>query len=361
MEPDRMRAMVGARAFLLAAARAGGGVYCGADGAFVDGVPLLQRADTAGAWSVRSTAALNDELSARYRLPIDIAPKTNALALIAHALNRGDVAMAAIAAVQMQLPDPPLADAPEDHGQTVQRAAELNRVGLLKFWDPLKHPRIGTPPNPGWFAATDGADQDTPSIQIAPRTQLAMAPEEKRPRDTFDFPTGGGRGGGGGSPFGPGGVFGPPADYTGGPNVIRPSFDEAPFAAEKLPAPPAEVAPAARESAVPPRLGAFPVPDDLTFGTTPFGNYAHGKIANLLKEKYPDVSFIFKVLPGQKGVDVEVLQKFVPQVGGNFFEIKPLSPAGEAAFRRQVRRWELEGVRPLTYDAHGNVYYGFRR
>jgi hypothetical protein len=29
-------------------------------------------------------------------------------------------------------------------------------------WDPAKHPRTGTPPNPGWFAPTDGGNESSP-------------------------------------------------------------------------------------------------------------------------------------------------------------------------------------------------------
>ncbi|MGA3309832.1 MAG: AHH domain-containing protein [Xanthobacteraceae bacterium] len=80
--------------------------------------------------------------------------KAGALALIAIALNRGDLAMVAIATVQMQFPDPPpLAKAAESDDEIIRRAAELCRSGLLKAsWDPAKHPRTGTKPNPGRFA-----------------------------------------------------------------------------------------------------------------------------------------------------------------------------------------------------------------
>lgn len=171
-----MLAMVGARGFALAAERANGGVYCGAEGVFVGNVPLLKRDGMAGAWSACPIAELNHELTDHYRLPVDIAVKANSLALIAHALNRGDLAMAAIATVQMQLPDPPIANTAETYGEVTTRAAELDRCGLLKFWDPLKHPRLGGPPNSGWFAPTDGSDGQASPDQTAP--QLAELPDE---------------------------------------------------------------------------------------------------------------------------------------------------------------------------------------
>jgi hypothetical protein len=104
-----MFAMPGWRAFSLAPSRrSGGGVAFDDQGVFVGGVPLLMRKQTpygVAHWNVRQLDALEAELTAVYRLPIDVARKANALALIAAALNRGDLAMAAIAAVQMEFPD----------------------------------------------------------------------------------------------------------------------------------------------------------------------------------------------------------------------------------------------------------------
>jgi len=88
----------------------------------------------------------------------------NALALVAAALNSGDRAMAAIATVQMQIPDlPSLGKGPKNPDNIARRARELARSGLLKFWDPALHPRTGVPPNPSWFAPV-ASDGDYPSI-----------------------------------------------------------------------------------------------------------------------------------------------------------------------------------------------------
>ena len=81
--------------------------------------------------------------------------------------------MAAIATVQMQFPDPPpLAKAAESDDEIICRAAELSRSGLLKAnWDPAKHPRTGTEPNPGWFAqkpkGTSGQHQTSGRLAAA--------------------------------------------------------------------------------------------------------------------------------------------------------------------------------------------------
>ena len=145
-----MLAMPGLRAFRLAPDRDGGGVSCSADGVFIGHVPLLEKR---GSWNVRPVDALNRELTASYRLPIDVASKSGALALIANAFNRGDLALAAIATVQMQFPDPPpLAKTAETHEQLKRRAVELHYSRLLKVWEEEEHPRRGTAPNSGWFA-----------------------------------------------------------------------------------------------------------------------------------------------------------------------------------------------------------------
>jgi hypothetical protein len=151
-----MLAMPGLRVFSLSPSRDSEGVSCDANGMFIGGVPLLKSAYARTTdWIVRPVAEINDELSARYRLPIDVSAKAGALALIANALNRGDLAMVAIVTVQMQFPDPPaLAKGAESTDELVRRAFELHRSHLPKAdpdWE-AQHPRIGTPPNPGWFA-----------------------------------------------------------------------------------------------------------------------------------------------------------------------------------------------------------------
>ncbi len=131
-----MLPLTGLRAFSLSVGRDSRGISCDERGVFVGDIPLLaqRRGGTAkGIWTARPVAELNDELTARYGLPIDVAAKTGALALIANALSRGDLVMAAIATVQMQFPDPPpLAKAAESDDEIIHRAAELCRSGLLK-------------------------------------------------------------------------------------------------------------------------------------------------------------------------------------------------------------------------------------
>ena len=138
-----------------------GAIFCGADGVLVGATPLLERRDSEGPerrWRVRPVADLNGELSAAYRLPIDLRSKAAGLAAAARALDRGDVALAQIAAVLLQLPDPPKIEKDFSAEAAIALAAELNLSGLLKGdWDPDQHPRTGEPPNPGWFAPVQRA------------------------------------------------------------------------------------------------------------------------------------------------------------------------------------------------------------
>jgi hypothetical protein len=60
------------------------------------------------------------------------------------------------------------------------------------------------------------------------------------------------------------------------------------------------------------------------------------------------------------GIDVEVSDDdSVARVGYQFGEIKPRTPSGEARFNRQLQEWGVGPVQAITYDAAGNVYYGF--
>lgn len=122
---------------------------------------------------------------------------------------------------------------------------------------------------------------------------------------------------------------------------------------------PSEAAAAGAQSAGRRQIGSFVPPDNFTYGTTLYGIYAHGQIGDLLGELYPGVPFILRVRLGQRGIDVEVPADSIGEVGFQYAEIKPLSPSGEATFNRQLQEWGVGPVQAITYDAAGNVYYGF--
>jgi hypothetical protein len=100
------------------------------------------------------------------------------LARVASALNANDQCGARIAAVQMQVPD--LASA-------AIRNALAAEDSLIKYsrdegvgaanWNPALHPRTDAPPNPGWFATTDGASHHAPNVRVA---------ENNNPTQRFD-------------------------------------------------------------------------------------------------------------------------------------------------------------------------------
>jgi hypothetical protein len=165
-----MFAMPGLRTFSLTTDAGNEGVSCCANGVFVGGVPLLARegVGAASVWNTRPIAELNEALSTRYRLPIDVSAKAAALELLANAFNRDDYAFAAIVAVQLQFSNPPPLGKCVETDEEQRRAIELYRSGLLKAdWDPAKHPRAGAPPNPGWFAPKP----KPPSVpSVKPRT-----------------------------------------------------------------------------------------------------------------------------------------------------------------------------------------------
>jgi SCP1.201-like deaminase len=161
----------GMRALPLATEPSNRGLSFNERGMFVGTIPLLTRTPGFGerdCWAVRSLNEINEDLTAVYRLPVDVTVKAGALSLIAKALNRGDLTLAAVAAAQMRFPDPPLLTTPiEKDEEVAHRAMQLHRSGLLKTWDPAKHPRTGAPPNPGWFAPTGGEPESADVIPAA--------------------------------------------------------------------------------------------------------------------------------------------------------------------------------------------------
>jgi hypothetical protein len=116
----------------------------------------------------------NRDLSKRYGLPIDISPKMGSLAAMARALDRGDLVHASIAALHLQLPDPPeLAKSPPAVPEVIELARNLKASGLLKAdWDPTKHPRwpAGSPGGIGGeFSASGSANLDSPIVEPNPK------------------------------------------------------------------------------------------------------------------------------------------------------------------------------------------------
>src|SRR6185437_15066717 len=86
------------------------GLSCDERGVFLGGVPLMECVlDRTGKRRLmpRSADDLSHEFGMLYGVSVNMSGKCNALSTIANALNRGDLALAKIASVQMRLPDLP--------------------------------------------------------------------------------------------------------------------------------------------------------------------------------------------------------------------------------------------------------------
>jgi len=131
------------------------GLACTDQGLLLGRTPLIERRD--GRFVVRERNAIERLLSHAYRTSYSAGRIMPGLATVAAALNAGDQGLARIAAVHLRLPDLP------DH--VARDAMEAIDV-LIKYprdeggggsnWNSALHPRAGTPPNPGWFAPTEG-------------------------------------------------------------------------------------------------------------------------------------------------------------------------------------------------------------
>jgi hypothetical protein len=47
-------------------------------------------------------------------------------------------------------------------------------------WNPALHPRTGAPPNPGWFAPTDGASDNVPRDRFAQNHDDSIRPDAEQ-------------------------------------------------------------------------------------------------------------------------------------------------------------------------------------
>jgi hypothetical protein len=167
------------------------GLACTDQGLLLGRTPLIERRD--GRFVVRERSDIECLFSLAYGRAATAQRLMPGLATVAYALNANDQGLARIAAVHLRIPDLP--------GRAARDLIEAADV-LIKYareesggsdWNSALHPRAGTPPNPGWFAPTDGGG-----------TQLAGNDEKKPPL----------LGGGGGGGFGRG-----DSSYTGEPAV----------------------------------------------------------------------------------------------------------------------------------------------
>jgi hypothetical protein len=137
------------------------GLACNEEGLLLGRTPLLERRD--GRFVVREADDIRRLLSRAYQMDVEASPFLGGLATVAAALNGNDLLLARIAAVHLRIPDLPDAAARER-----LEAEDCLIKSAGSDWDPALHPRAGAPPNPGWFAPTDGgSDEDSAGTRDA--------------------------------------------------------------------------------------------------------------------------------------------------------------------------------------------------
>jgi hypothetical protein len=161
------------------------GVACNEEGLFLGRTPLIER--RGGRFVVRDPHDIQRLFCRAYRTEIDARPLIGGLATVAAALNANDLLLARIAAVHLRIPDLPdqaARNAMEAEDRLIKYAS---REGAAKIgdanWDPALHPRAGAPPNPGWFAPTDGSVGDSARVQLAENEEPTERPNLPAKRD----------------------------------------------------------------------------------------------------------------------------------------------------------------------------------
>jgi hypothetical protein len=150
---------------LSAAGESNLGLACTADGLLLGRTPLIARCDER--FVVRERHEIERLFSRAFGDASAVERIMSGLGLVARALDAKDQCLACIAAVHLRIPDLP------DFFARDRMEAE---DALIKYargeepdpeWDPAKHPRTGAPPNPGWFAPTDGEGNESSSVRTA--------------------------------------------------------------------------------------------------------------------------------------------------------------------------------------------------
>src|SRR5579863_1966687 len=148
------------------------GLSCTPDGLFLGRTSLLDCED--GRFVPRSQADLEKLTRAGFGIDVSLNHVMPGLTAVASALSKNDLCRARIAAVHLRIPDLP------DHLSRLEMEAEdflikvesrSNHNGSSD-WDPAKHPRAGTAPNPGWFAPA-GDVSDVVEMPLSDRQDSA--------------------------------------------------------------------------------------------------------------------------------------------------------------------------------------------
>lgn len=151
------------------------GLCCNRDGLFLGRTALIER-HAGVTFSARESDL--ERLFKRYSDGADLAWLLRGLSVVKSALDANNLCLAQIAAVQLRVPN--LTDfLARAELETEDRLIKTKRGDLLARagWDPDMHPRTGTPPNPGWFAPTEGSspegsarESEAPILPVAERS-----------------------------------------------------------------------------------------------------------------------------------------------------------------------------------------------
>jgi len=158
------------------------GLACTAEGLLLGRTPLIARRDAH--FVVREQCEIERLFGGAYHDASAVERIMPGLATVAAALNADDQCLACIAAVHLRIPDLPDAFA-RDRMEAEDALIKYARGEVPNSeWDPAKHPRTGTSPNPGWFAPTDGESSESSSVRTAEhedsnrRTDVPPAPHD---------------------------------------------------------------------------------------------------------------------------------------------------------------------------------------
>ncbi len=134
------------------------GLACTDDGLIFGRTPLIER--RGGQFVVRDRSEIERLLRRADQSELAMDRLMPGLAYVASAMNANDPCLARIAAVHLRILDLP------DKAARDWMEAEDALIKLAD-WNPALHPRTGTPPNPGWFAPTEGATNESSPIRVA--------------------------------------------------------------------------------------------------------------------------------------------------------------------------------------------------
>ena len=129
------------------------GVDCDESGLRVGGVALLSR-DRHDNWAPRNASELSRELSEIYGFPVVINSKLTGMGAIGQALHRGNLARAQIAALLLQIPDPP----PRRSLSKLERQRLSDDLAVCKLLD-IEHLETRADANISWTPISSSKSQ----------------------------------------------------------------------------------------------------------------------------------------------------------------------------------------------------------